>query len=342
MNKNTNSELILRFTTISENILDSLKRQLKKVPYFWKERFVRDKWQMILTDKMPNEYGGMLGELFVDPSKKQIWLNVAVLDEFSDIIYVSFAYYIIMEYISLENSATYTKLVNENKHAITIFMTSRCNTSVTLDSIFAEIFAFVIETDGKNQFTPIDEIYQYVKKWVDGSIFNRNISVPRYIEIGIDVYDEQIEIIDNVFKNLPSKLQLMFLIKGWKLKVSHEKIGKDNVYGLCSSFDKRIFIRSSARDLERIVLHEFGHYLDMEAGLLSNGPAFKAIFLQEGYLGYLVKKLYSNDEEFKYGTSNSDEYFADIFYYYMTKSFELKDCAVQSFKFMNELVKKWR
>lgn len=339
MNKNTNSEPILRSATISKNRLDSLKKQLKKVPHFWRKRFVQNKWQMILTDKMPNEYGGMFGRIFVNPSKKQIWLNVAVLDVFSNIIYVSFAYYIIMEYISLEDSATYTKLVNKNKQAITIFMTSRGNTSVTLDSIFAEIFAFVIETDGKNQFTPIDEIYQYVKKWVDGSIFNRNISVPRYIEIGIDVFDEQIEIIDNVFKNLPSKLQLMFLIKSWKLKVSHEKITKDNVYGLCSSLDKRIFIRSSARDLERIVLHEFGHYLDMEEGLLSNRPVFKTIFLQEGHL---VKKLYSNDEEFKYGTSNSEEYFADIFWYYMTNSFELKDCAVQSFKFINELVKRWR
>ena len=340
MNENTKKSPLLRSETISKRKVDAIIVQLKKIPSFWKKKFIQDEWQLVLTDNMPKEYGGLLGRFYADGNKRQMWLNVGVLDIHSNIIYIAFAYYVSMAYAQFKESSTFAKLVQRNERELTLFLRFRGNPSSTKEAIFAELFSFVIETNGKNSLSKIDEPYQYVKKWVYGQIFDRNITfIPNYIEVGIDVIDEQIKMSDEAFKSLPQRLQSQFLKERWKIRISNEKLIKDSTYGLCSSFDRRIFIRSSSPELLKTIWHEFGHYLDCKEYFTSHKRVFKMIFEREKFL---IRKLYDNDEEFNYAISNSEEYFAEIFALYMINSEALKNCAFESFKIIDDIVKRWK
>lgn len=339
MNGNTKRSPLLRSETISKRKVDAIIHQLKNIPSFWKKRFIQDNWQLVLTDKMPQEYGGVIGKFYADGSKRQMWLNVGLFDIHSNVIYIAFAYYISITYAQFKESATFTKLVERNECELTLFLRFRGNTSSTKDAIFAELFSFVIETNGKNSLSKIDEPYKYVRKWVYGQIFNRNLTyIPNYIEVGIDVIDEQIKMTDKTFESLPQKLKQQFLRERWKIKISNEKLIRDTTYGLCSSFDRRIFIRTSSSELVKTIWHEFGHYLDSKEFFTSHRRFFKTIYNKEKMS---IRNLYDSNEEFEYGISNSEEYFAEVFALYMTNPEALRKCAFESFNFMSDVVKRW-
>ena len=181
MNNYTKRSPLLRSNTISKRKVDAIITQLKNIPSFWKKKFIQDDWQLVLTDKMPQEFGGILGKFYADGNERQMWLNVGTLDIHSNIIYVAFAYYVSMEFAQIKESSTFTQLINRNERELKLFLRFRGNISSTQDAIFAELFSFVIETNGNNSISQIDESYQYVKKWVYGQIFDRNIIyIPKY------------------------------------------------------------------------------------------------------------------------------------------------------------------
>jgi len=340
MNAKAKRSPLLRSKTISKMKVNAIITQLKNIPSIWKKKFIEDDWQLVLTDKMPQEYGGAFGKFYADGSKRQMWLNVGVLDIYSNIIYIAFAYYVSMAYAQFKESAIFAEMVERNERELTSFLRFRGNPSSTKDAIFAELFSLVIETNGKNSLSKIDEPYQYVKKWVYGQIFNRNLTyIPNYIEIGIDVIDEQIEMTDKAFKYLPQKLQKQFLREKWKIRISNEKLTRDSTYGLCSSFDRKIFIRSSSPDLIKTIWHEFGHYLDFKEFFTSHKGFFKIVFNKEKMS---IRNLYDSNEEFEYGISNSEEYFAEIFALYMKNAEALKRCAYASFNIISEVVRRWK
>lgn len=55
-----------------------------------------------------------------------------------------------------------------------------------------------------------------------------------------------------------------------------------------------------------------------------------------------VKSLYDSTEEYNYGISNSVEYFADIFAFYMAKPNVLQIYAPESYNVINSVVMKWK
>lgn len=340
MNKNTKRSPLLRSDTISNKKVNAIINQLNKIPNFWKKRFIQDEWQLVLTDKMPKEFGGILGKFHADGCEKQMWLNVGNIDIYSNIIYVAFAYYVMMEYSQITESPTFNSILERNERELTLFLRFRGNFSSKKESIFAELFSFIIETNGNASLRQIDEPYQYVKKWVFGQIFERNLSyIPNYIEVGVDVIDEQIEMTKNAFQDLPQGLQQKFINEKWKIRISNEKLIKNSTYGLCSSFDRKIFIRSSSPDLQKTIWHEFGHYLDLKEFLVSHRKPFKTIYNNEKMF---LRSLYESNDEFEYGTSNSEEYFAEIFALYMNNQETLKNHVFKSFEFMQNVVLKWR
>lgn len=338
MNINEKRSPLLRSNTISNKKIEEIINQLNRVPNFWKKRLVQDNWQIILTDKMPQEFGGILGKFYVDGNEKQMWLNVGTIDIYSNIIYIAFAYYIVMEYCPIGDDSVFDEIIKRNEREITLFLGFRGKISTKKDTIFAELFSFVIETNGNVSIAKIDEPYQYVKKWVYGQIFERNISyIPSYIEIGTGVIDEQIDIINNAFKKLPQRLQNQFLKENWKIRISNEILIKNYTYGLCSTMDRKIFVRSSTPDLSKTLWHECGHYLDIKEFFASN-RSFKRIYNKEKNL---IKILYESNEEFEYAISDNHEYFAEIFALFMKDPNMLKKNAFDSYRFMQNTISRW-
>ena len=62
MTNYTKRSPLLRSNTISKREVDAIIAQLKNIPSFWKKKFIQDDWQLVVTDKMPQEFGGVLSE----------------------------------------------------------------------------------------------------------------------------------------------------------------------------------------------------------------------------------------------------------------------------------------
>ena len=122
MNNYTKRSPLLRSNTISKRKVDAIITQLKIIPSFWKKKFIEDDWQLVLTDKMPQEFGGILGKFYADGNERQMWLNVGILDIHSNIIYIAFAYYVSMEYAQIKESSTFTQLINRNERELKLYL----------------------------------------------------------------------------------------------------------------------------------------------------------------------------------------------------------------------------
>lgn len=335
---------ILHSKSISKQEIYSLNRQLEKIPTIWKNRFMKDKWQLIITDKMAEEHGGAFGQYFADGSNKQIWLNVAIPTIYDNIIYKAFACYAYMEYGNIKQWNSFKEICKENEYELKIFLTLRGLFQYDEMLTFVEVFSYVIETDFGMNNTRITSLYNYLKKWVTGEIFSVDLSkVPNYMDIGRDVLNEQVEDVTLAFNMLPNGLKHDFIRNGWRIYLSNEKIvgGKIiqiSTYGLCSSLERKIFLRSSSPKLRITTWHEFGHYLDYREGFASGKFGFKTVYFSER--NYL-RNIYDTDFEFDYAVSNTEEYFAELFANYMKDSESLKLVAPRSSETMKKIITRW-
>lgn len=339
MFKNSERSPIVHSKTINKRKIESLNKQLERVPNIWKERFKKDKWQLVITDKMPQKCGGALIQYYADGSEKQIWINVAIPTIAENIIYKAIACYVYMEYGNVKYSGTFNQIYKEKEKEIRIFMTFRGMLQYDEFQAFVEMFSFVIETDGNNAVKKLSSLYLYLKKWVNGDIFNVNYSqIPNYIEIGKDVLEEQLEGVKMAFLMLPTRLQESFVKKRWKIRISNEKIIRNSTCGLCSSYDKKIYIKSSAPDIRITTWHEFGHFLDYQERLISNRLFFKRVFHAEKEN---LKGFYKEKSDYDYAVSSPEEYFAELFANYLNDRNLLSSFVPKSVRIMEEIINNW-
>jgi len=339
MYENSNWSSILHSSTISNAKLNSIKKQLVAVPKFWRERFIADRWQMVLTDKMPEEYGGPLTQYYYDTAEKKIWINVDIPILFNNIIYKGFACYVSGQYGDVSQYPKFLEKIEQENKELNVFMFLRGILGYTKLQLFIEIFSYVIETKGKNPNFKINYTYQYVKKWVSGDIFKRgNINAPSFFKIGQDVIDEQISLVISSYDNLPAKLCKAFVNDRWKIYLSNEKIDASSVSGLCSYGDRCIKIRASSSDIVKTTYHEFGHYLDFKEKFFSEQKFFTRIFFEEKEDFHKVIK---NESSYKYSVSGIEEYFAELFAYFMKNRNLVRNCVPKSYETMHKIVNKW-
>lgn len=339
MYENSNWSSILHSSTISNIKLNSIKKQLVAVPKFWRERFIDDRWQMILTDKMPEEYGGLLTQYYYNTAEKKIWINVDIPSLHNNIIYKGFACYVSTQYGDASQYATFIEKTNQEIKELNIFMLLRGNLNYTKFQLFVEMFSYVVETKGKNPNFKIDYTYQYIKKWVYGDIFCRgNINIPAIMKVGQDVIDDQISLVNSAYESLPAKLRKSFVNERWKIHLSNQMIGNNSIYGLCSSRDRCINIRSSSINITLTTYHEIGHYLDFKENFFNNRILFKKVFFEEKEAFHKVVK---DEAEYNYAISNTEEYFAELFAYYMEDYNLVKICVSKSYEIMKSIIMRW-
>lgn len=339
MKENSKRPSLLRMGRISERKIALLNFQFNNVPNFWKQRFVRDNWQLILTDKMPDGIGGVF-RVYVETGQKKVWINYTVPDVFNNAVYIALAYYISVEYVQVDALTNFNHLIESNKKVVNRFMEFRRANSSESEEIFVELFSFVIETGERTLIPKLNDLYQYMKEWVTGRIYSKPIAyIPSYMDIGRDVIDEQVKVVDASFNLLPIKLRQRFQTQGWRIRVSNKVPGNAFTYGVCSWTEKKIFIKSSAKELGKTVLHEFGHYLDREENNISSKYFFVLCFHKEKKQ---LKYLYDFAEEYEYIISSSEEYFAELFAIYMTDPVKMKQRVPLSYDIMNKVVRRWK
>lgn len=326
---------------INRRKYENFKKQFECIPSFWQKRFISDNWQIVVTDKMVEKNGELFWQCFVNNKQKKIWINIGIPSLIENEIFKAIACYVYMEYGNIGKSNTFVQILKKEENAINQFMKFRGIVEYEGVQVFVEMFSFIIETNGNYSNKKLFYIYNYMKKWVNGEIFNlQYFEIPNYIEIGEDVVNEQIEEIKIAFLMLPNKLQQKFKIDNWKINISNKDLSnKKFLSGLCSSYDKKIFIKSSTPDIKKVTWHEFGHYLDFIENFPSNSILFQIDFYAEKNN---LRKIYDNEENYNYAISSTAEYFAEIFANYINDSMVIRTIVPKSVKELEKIIKKWK
>lgn len=268
---------------------------------------------------------------------KKIWINADEYYSENNIMYKALADYIFLNFGEVILEKGLNKLYNNNKENISIFLKSRNNKLCTKQSTFIEVFSYIIETHEENDRKEIDDIYQYVRKWVYGTIFDRKINkIPDYIKTESDVMDSQINELEKAFSDLPKTLKKYFLEDGWHILITSEEF-EDGLYkGMALENEKRLIVSSRNAGTSAIAWHEIGHYLDFQTEL-SDDDSFQKIYIKERKR---LKKLYKDKVQYEYAISNTLEYFASLFAFYMQKDKLLEKCVPESYEFIDYVMKK--
>ena len=324
---------------IAPEIREALKKQFNNIPQHWFKRMSRYNWKIVVVDELIDAEDGTPLIFNVAYDEMTIYLNSSSTDALRNGVYKAIAGYIIAQHMTFDDSFVLQVLVDENYDKMEKFFRKR-NVSHSKDPsiLFIELFSFAIETKGKNPFTEIDTIYEYVNKWVTGDIFIRNLKhIPEYISVGNDVVDENIFKAIKCFSELPQNVQNVFVGSGWKIRVSSEyPTGSPNCEGYCDPNVKKIFIKAATDEFKSSLWHEVGHFIDFQCDYPSESSEFAEIFKKEK--GYLMRE--NNTYEFyKYCTMNEKEYFAESFANYMNDSYKLQMVAPGTFGIIDRIVR---
>lgn len=150
------------------------------------------------------------------------------------------------------------------------------------------------------------------------------------------ISDSYSDTINSEVSILPSKLLNDFIDSYWTVEVTNEDIGAkytngkfSNVKGL-TMYKNRVIYLSSSYDVSDSVLHEFGHWVDMEKGFISTSNKFNEIYTSESELfkdTFNVTFYYDNME-----------LFAESFYRYFVNPDVLEANCPKIYKFMSDIV----
>lgn len=309
--------------------LDSLLKQTYSIPEYWEKRMLKTGWKIIITDNIPIELGGNIHRIVIDENSKNIYANVDGRCGCSNIIYRAVACFVDYEYVNSEsNESVMNQILNQN----TIRFIKKHNSGLVSNSlIFTELFRFVLETKGNNPEIKIDEQYQYMKKWVDGSIFERHIIVPNYIITSREVTDRQIKDLEEALEKIPKKLRNKFYGNGWKYVLKPSYIKYKNVIGEIVWSNKYIFIASGQKGFKENVWIMFAQYLYKNNQRINRKRTFKNIIESEReYIDILNK--------YEFNVSNSFDYFSLLFIIYLNEKNKLKEYAPESYKYIEKIV----
>lgn len=335
--------------------LDDKKReamieQYDKIPTFWKERSKQIKWEFILTDEMPlKQNEGKKIALIAESSKKKTWINVTLSHKvFGTLLYKAFAQFVLTTYGILKNNKTFFEIKEKYNYEITEFYCKMDWKAGNNEQIFMEMFAFIIQTSGKNPIwnRKIDVLYDYVKSWVYGTIFLKKITFKQdCIKVGKETLftEDQRELVEETFQLVPKKLKGTFINNSWKLRIVQQIDSYNwNVTGKCKLKGKEILIKETAVDMAETMLHEFGHLLDniIPNYLLSCSGEFYNIYLKEKKLAKGLSRMQRDitNQSYYYATSNSVEFFATIFAIYLLDQEELKKKLPKSYAFFKKII----
>lgn len=322
------------FTNNSKS-LEAIKKQFDNVPQHWINRMSRYNWKIAIVDELYDEDNGDSILLNVACKELTIYLNSSMPNALLNGIYKCVAGYILVQHMNFRNSVIFQSLLENSYDQIQIILNSSPESTC---SLFIELFSFVIETKCNNTLSCIAPIYQYVKQWVTGDIFERKIKhIPDYIIADSDVVDENISNVIEIFSKIPTKIQKEFLDSGWEISISSEYInGMPDCEGCCVITSQTIYIQAAANNLKTALWHEIGHFIDFQRNFPSDSWRFSRIFEKEK--NYLLKEQISLDS-YVYSISDKQEYFAESFANYMDHSLKLKSIAPRTHKFIKKIVR---
>lgn len=325
---------------ISEQQLREFKKQYERIPSNWIRRFQNDNWQIVFTSDISisgaQDPGTMI---FASSNEKRVWINIRIAQLSYGIVYIGFIWYIKMEYGNpAENDFFRNVCANEEKLLSNILLTRISR--ITLEEVFELLFIKILENPQDSRYS-YSKACNYVKSWLNEDVFKIRTSIlPQYLQVGTDVTEKQVFEIIRAWEKIPIGLRERFLADRWKVVLTNSREWRNdeqrkNFAGYMISDRQQIIIKASKENLDMTLFHEFGHYLYML------NIASKSII--DFYKAYKKEKdAYYEQTKDDYGISSVEEYFAQVFAYYLKKPEKLRFSINRGFYIMDSLVKKYR
>lgn len=115
-----------------------------------------------------------------------------------------------------------------------------------------------------------------------------------------------------VWSSVPNRIRADFLNYGWNIVVTDENLSDKyemdcNVVGCTVQAEKTIYIVNDTRAIDKALLHEIGHYIDLRSDYSSQSVEFSNIYLAES------AKLFEVNKTDDYAQTSEEEYFAEAF-----------------------------
>lgn len=145
------------------------------------------------------------------------------------------------------------------------------------------------------------------------------------------------EKLESCLQNIPSDILIQFADEGWTLEICKElslltyKNSEFNAAGLTKNAEKKIIIEANSGDLNNIVSHEFGHYVDFLYERPSKTNEWKELYLEEWRGVYKLTHNFHNVDA-------PVEFFASVFSLYIRRPVALQTLCPKSFAAMEQIL----
>ena len=155
-----------------------------------------------------------------------------------------------------------------------------------------------------------------------------------------DIKDSIVFYAASYYYSLPEIIRMEFSKDGWQVVLTDKDISKEYYHGpiegrlagLTDCSDKRIYIHNTREDIQRAMIHEFGHFFDYSIGMGSVSFEFKEIYEVEKELFKEKRKIDNHN------ISNEMEYFAETFSQFLLYPDILKKNCPQTYDYLMELI----
>ncbi len=151
-----------------------------------------------------------------------------------------------------------------------------------------------------------------------------------------------------LYESIPTKVKEDFEDNGWKIETySQEDLeaiykllnGEGVIEGYCvaaftSPTTKTIYLSSKMAYAEKSVVHEMGHYFDLNISSAIVGTAASGT----SYFGSIYTLEAESSGKSEYAASNASEYFAESFRDYIERPWKLKDTSPYTYDYMCALM----
>ena len=325
---------------ISEQQLRKFKEQYERIPTNWIRRFQKDNWQIVFTTDIsisgaqdPNTL------IFSDPNEKRVWINIKIAPFTNGVVYIGFIWYIKTEYGNRAENDFFKMICKDEEKMISNILLTRIS-QISPEDVFQLLFIRMLEKPQDNRYS-YSKACIYVRSWLNEDIFKVRTSIlPQYLQIGTDVTEKQVFEIIRAWKKIPSGLRKRFVDSDWKVVLTNSGKWKNdeqrkNLAGYLISDSQQIVVKASSENLDMILFHEFGHYMYM-LNITSK-------FIIEFYKAYKKEKAaYYEQTKDDYGISSVEEYFAQVFAYYLKMPEKVRANINRSFNIVDAMAKKYK
>ena len=324
---------------IGRPIIELFMEKHKNIPYNWRRRFELDGWHILFPiditqsgNPNPNNF------LVSEPKDKLVWISVRNATVSDNPIYWAYIFYLEAEYGNPAASQVFQRACEEEKVTLARILHGNIYTK-TAKQIFELLFIQMIEYPRNSLYDSL-KTCKYVRSWLTEDIFRIDKSkLPNFLKVGTDVTEYQISSILEAWNVIPIGLREKFLNNGWKVVLTNSRkwrLDEDgrHISGHITSDKRSIFVKSSYEKPNIILFHEFGHYLFYYSD---------DCYIDEFKKAYMAERdLYLRIYNDKYTYNSLEEYFAQVFAYYLENPKQIERTLNWSYYIINKIAEQYK